>query len=417
MNEIIVLGKRGTWYWSPKRWFYEKFISEYGKAMGDLRKIDDAIGEWTDDLEFLAKQAELSFKANRLADLFIVLFEIRNRLEKVTSFIPEVNEIEREIEEGLESKITLQNVQKNAGITDFLGKFVPEDWKKEYLINKLKNKERQKRYERIKKFINTTKIVVKEVKNLTNKLEENRSHGDIGSYAENLRSISKHQVTFVQEFHKFLNSDPYFLKVLNYIEDKQQEEQLNNKIKEQEEAKQNQAPKQEINAPKQEPQLEQKAPEVPDLQPLQQPLQKNVTEPEELSKLELAVEPQIKQPETFDKPYVQNKQEISEDLLKDTIKNTPKEEPLQLPEFEDDVIELSKMPSPVPPELPPSPTKRSNELKKSHEMFLGKLMKESISSDKYKLANLMLDYSSKIEEYDLDSSLKLLAIAEGIIDG
>ena len=48
-----------------------------------------------------------------------------------------------------------------------------------------------------------------------------------------------------------------------------------------------------------------------------------------------------------------------------------------------------------------------------HINFIKKL---ASCKNQYEAANLLLKYSSEIEDYDLNASMKLLALAEGILD-
>jgi len=56
-------------------------------------------------------------------------------------------------------------------------------------------------------------------------------------------------------------------------------------------------------------------------------------------------------------------------------------------------------------------------ISESHIQFVGLLKEASVANDSNLLAYMMLKYAGAIEDIDLDSSLKLLAIAEGILNG
>lgn len=53
---------------------------------------------------------------------------------------------------------------------------------------------------------------------------------------------------------------------------------------------------------------------------------------------------------------------------------------------------------------------------KSHQNFYNELVKAASINDPYLLATMLVRYSSQIEDDDFDTSMKLLAIAEGILD-
>lgn len=60
--------------------------------------------------------------------------------------------------------------------------------------------------------------------------------------------------------------------------------------------------------------------------------------------------------------------------------------------------------------------KRGKGKQSSHQNFYNELVKASSVNDPYLLATMLVRYSSQIEDDDFDTSMKLLAIAEGILD-
>ncbi len=238
-DDIIIITAEGPSTWLRERftpsgvvrWLGEGLVSDYAEKMEILRQIDDRIYEWSKDLGAYLDLMESSFKAKRLIDLASVAVTINNTLKKVTDEEVNIKDISEEaitefekqrgeLKPGFISNLktlwrdptTSPNLSEEE-IADQMGRKASlnsdlvkeagwwDDLTRSWVHNKLRSKKLQDRDVALKSFFVKTKSVVTRVRALCDNLHKFRAYGEIGKYLNVLREISKLQKEFNSQFN------------------------------------------------------------------------------------------------------------------------------------------------------------------------------------------------------------------------
>lgn len=389
-NEIVILAAGPkTWLkerflpsaW--KRYFYEQLVPEYAEKMDKLREIDDQLYEWTKDLEALVSSSESAFDSGRIVDVAIYLATLNSKLKKIEERgkeIPrpnfeEINKVLREIDKGNYPYIDKELFDfgkiddKTAGWWD--------DLKKKWVSERFRGDFIKKRKLALKHVINVARTTVDKVKDKLSLMHDDRAKGDIEGYIKKLNEISLLQKAFQNNFK------PIYKEYLKGLVDEVLAEQ------EKTEKYPNESAEQFIDPTKMVEKEEQPKVEPAKVDPVK-------VEPAPIKRDQFGnqiKEPEIieKQPETV--PSESEKQIESEEIEVDIPTEPTKEEEEEAPK-----------------------TLPSEDIKKSHQEFFLGLVKKSSYLNEGEIALEVLKYSEKIEDYDLDTSMKLLAVVEGVLD-
>lgn len=400
-NDIILITAAGkqTWFrekFDPRAWIRmmgESFIGDYKAQMEILREVDDRIYEWTSDLSDLAVEARIALKSNKLIDLAIVLKNLNDRLKKVkeigTAVEQEVARFEKEHELPLDKEIFSANdgLVVEAGFFDRL--------KREWMADRLESKKRKERTLALRALVDLVTRTVNRAKETLKEMSKARALGNVGQYIDGLEKISKIQIEFQDKFAPAYNK--YLLPVIEQAlaEEASQDE-------EKEIVKESPAESEII------PQPSGKA---------QTPSAPLPSEDVDLTSLEPSIPiPLVNRKAPADSgirpTQISGPPEI--DLSKE-----PNTELTNLP-MDSEVLENSPDTHVMTDPMPYTVRSANDEmeqilLKKAHSEFLHELLKAARTNDPYLLASMVVKYAGQIEEFDLDKSLKLLAIAEGIL--
>lgn len=355
------------------RMFGEGLIKDYKQKMQILRAVDDKIHSWTDDFNSIIKNIDKAFASSRLVDLAELLKELNFRMSKV---IIEGKAVERVTEEAIKEFEKQQNL-KQAGLWS--------DLKREWVSRRFENEFRKARKLALKELIDFAKATVAEVNKTLNLMSKARASGNIGAYLDNLKNISKLQANFQLKFMPIYNK--YLKNLVDEVEHtkKQQEEELKKQQLEQEKVY---SPTESPAAPKS--------------------IQEKIITTPEVKKVEpevVRISPDL----NLGKQITPTEQE--EEYKDDTIQMTPAE----LEEARKSTEEPEEQKTEEKIKTKSKKALSNFALQKQHINFLNSLAKAA-SEDLNEGIKLLLSYSQKIEDQDLDSSLKLLAIAEGFLN-
>jgi hypothetical protein len=408
MDEIIVVtAKAGTWVreiFTPKglvRMFGEGLISDYAEKMSVLREVDNNIEAWSKELSLLLEQMEASFKSKRLVDLATLAHSINEKLKNVSLEGLKVKQLTdealKEFESEQEFDLPKELYKKQAGLWS--------DLTRKWVAKKLETQNRIKRNKDLERFISVSKNLLNSIQELINQLHKHRAYGEIGKYLDILAKISLKQKEFENSFKKVYNEH-----LRSFVLDAVQK----NKAQEASQVQMWQ-PKfeKEPEIPVFEGQMIQSVPPMPQTAPeeLKSDLPKSEPMPEskpnipESSPALIDVPSQV--PGITVKKVVPPDPKTLGELVKkpQAEKAEPKSEKAEPEKAEPEKTELEKA-----LEKSVNQTK-SKEAK--HILFLEKL---ASCTDKYQAAQEILAYSAEIEDNDLVSSLKLISIAEGLLD-
>lgn len=413
-DSLIVLARKGVWHKTNpfsrlKRYLSEGLISDYSEKMDLLRKVDDQISVWTDDLDHLVSGAEKSLKNSRLVDLALYLNQINQRLLNVEEGGKELKEVSekalKEFEKERESDFDLEGVfsagdglESSAGLLD--------NWKRKWLSEKLRGKTHKERNFALKNLVNYSRNTVKRVKEVLDDLSTARNNGEIGEYIERLGKISKIQKEFDATFRPVFTT---YLKPLvdEVIAKEHEQKHLKNIVREE---------------------LDRK----PDLGTLEPEVGTHRTPMEEPKEMELPI---LHEPVVHAPPPELGTLDFPENHPTESAKPT-KEVPPTQPSHSELFPEIThkKHHSPIPKaqiyeDTPVAePTEHQREIEegmksassilqlRAHRNFVMELMKAAKQDDPYLLANMLISYAGKIEDSNLNQSLQLVALAEGIIE-
>lgn len=421
-DDIIVITAAGTGSWlrekfTPGGWarmFGESLISDYKEKMQILRQVDDKIFDWSKDLDNIVKELQRAFKASRLLDVALLIGELNKKLNNIQIAGAEVKQIAekaiKEFESERETTLAADDMIVEAGAWS--------DFKREWVAKRLETKERKVRNLAIKTVIDKADLTVKKVQKYVKELGRARAEGNIGQYLVVLRLIADEQKSFANTFL------PVYKKYLNNMVEKAlQDEKEEQKIEIKEPVESTSEPmKIAPFVPEKTPEktLEVKAPVV------EEAVKKN---PADLGVLEMPKETV----ETPNSVNMDRPEPVTESMPGDKVINSI--EPVTVP-VESDAVETVNVDSRLENLSPEGaekaePEKEEEEkspetvlssgvvragLRGNHAKFVECLQKLAEHNDPGLLVKAILDYSEVIENTDLNSSLKLLAIAEGILD-
>jgi ribosomal protein S21 len=361
---------RGTGNWlrekfSPsgiKRWFAEGLISDYASKMEVLREVDDNISRWLGDLDARAKEINNALKANRLIDLGNQIRFLYNELSSVKL---EGSKIEETAEEAL------REFDKQAGLLD--------DVKRRWVYEKLETNKRRLRREKLQSLVKFVQKTILKLKLVLHKMGVARAHGDIGKYIDCLHQVSAIQAELGKEFIPIYNE---------YLKPLIDEEFQDSAVRVQERMEQEKKDKPKTDVPNIIPSMPiSPAPVAPLPASSESPLETTMTEV-----------PDMTGPDNDNNTFLQQlKQEGWGSKIKPPVEDETTDE---------DITETDK--DPITASI------ASFKLIKQHCQFLDGLAKIA-EVDKKEIPAFILSYSAKLEKTDPDASLKLLAIAEGLI--
>lgn len=408
---LITAASKGTWLREkidPRSWIRmlgEGFIDDYKAQMEVLREADDRIYEWTADLSDLAKEARIALKSNRLVDLAIVLKTLNDRLSKVRDIgsvvEQEVAKFEKQHELPLDKDIlsSEDSLISQAGFFDRL--------KREWMADRLESKKRKERKLALRALVDLVNRTVNKAEETLKAMSKARALGNIGNYVDGLDKMSKIQSEFQQKFAPTYNQ--YLLPVV--------EQALA------EAAKAEEAVTETVEEKLQDPKSEEVAVESVPVTNSEHSLPSedvDLTSLEQSSAIPLVnrKSPESSGIQTRLSPGEEPPTELGvEPMPLDSIPaNTEVVVPMDS-ELIENIPDTHVMTEPAP-----ATVRSANDemeqilLKKAHADFVTELLKEAKSNDPYLLAAMVVKYAGQIEEFDLDKSLKLLAIAEGILN-
>lgn len=394
MDQIIITAAgTGTWLrerFTPsglKRKLYEAWVPEYAEKMDLLREIDDRIYEWTQDLENLVKASNKAFAAGRMVDIAIHLATLNSKLKGINEIGKEVTKPNfLEIEKALKEMDTSSDLPLDPSLFDFGDKKQVhagwwDDLKKKWVSERFRAEFIRKRKLALKHIINSANVVVEKVRLILDQMHRNRAQGDIEGYIKNLQNVSKQQLTFETNFK------PVYREYLKPLVDEVLSQQKETEEHWQKEQESKIVPQEEV---------------IP-LQP-ESPLKK----PEEVSPESDSVEVQFSEPKPLSEPPttpmpIASPVPSASEPPKMRIEPKSEPEPITEPVVSEDI------------ETEPQ-TMRSEKMKQSHQQFFKRMLKLAKLDDPYLLSLGLLKYAEEIEDQDLETSLKLTALAEGILD-
>lgn len=414
---IIITAGNGSWVRNvlhPGSWvrqWGEGLIGDYRKQMQILRRVDDNIAIWTEDLDYLVKEARKAFKSKRMVDLSLVLANLNKKLKAVTLEGKKVEvvrdkalrqfEAEHKIE--LPENFNLKELPySNAddGLTSLAGW---TDFKRKWFARRLEDKQREMRDKAVDGLLHHTDVTVKSIKRLLNNLGEARDKGNIGTYITIIGEIAKEQQSFERLF-----TSVYFKYLQKYLQEAYEaklnkEDQENILLKQQEElATKNVQP---LIPTENNPQIEKNVSQqvVNNVPPAPVNLKTNIPTKEEEYPPSVPTLPASKLPITQPQSELPNSELFPASEEAETLKGPGKVGPIENDEVDSE------------------PTRRSNELEEvlqrtSHAYFVNQLIVVGEQNNPYLMAAMIVKYAGMVEDYDLEKSLELMAIAEYILD-
>lgn len=425
---LFVVARKGVWHKTNpfsriKRYLSEGLISDYKEKMDVLRQVDNDISVWTDDLDQLVQGAEKSFRNARLVDMALYLNQINQRLLSIISAGKRVEEVSEkalhEFEKEREMDLPLPEMSSQAGIFS--------DWKRQWLAKKLQTEKRIERNKALKKLLDLSRQVVNGVKSQLDTLSEHRHTGEIGKYLDGIHQISRIQNNFQKQFSPIYQE--YLQPLLTEVIRERDEEKELGKLVQEELVR---IPRQSIEDP---------SPNQINIDP-----STNIEEKEEKALESAKVTPTPVDLGTLEVPAAPTSLE----------KITPTQpSPIQAPIPSSGVVEKSLVGPPTDSfpatepysSVPPNPqiirikppvaeqspnvvetteekeekaplTTRSGSvaLARSHRIFFQDFCKLATLENPGLLAGMLTAYSAKLEDVDFNTSMQLLAIAEGLLE-
>ena len=404
LAQLITLGDNGQWQletlafgpWEKlKRMMGETFISDYREKMEFLRAADARVQAWARDLEGLVKESQIALKSNRLVDLAIVLKRINDRLIQIKKEGPAIEKVIEGFEEDHEFPLSPE-VLKSAGFWSRL--------KRDWMAEKMESNKRKERKLALVSLVDFAGQTVASAMSELEKMEEAKKHGNIGKYLDGLEEISKIQFAF-QHGSKENKQHGFQLVYKKYLQPAI-DAALARHEKEMAEYQTQELPLAES------PIVNPAPIKAPDPLPLAPPPSHSVDV--DLQSL-IPTDPvlDLKTP----KQLVPN----SEPPANSNRVPTPSEEALteKLPLAE---IEQAETERPPLTEIGPMTQRSSSSihqalLKQANEKFMAGMASIEKMGDVHLMAAYLIKHSEKIEDWDLPASLKLLAVAEGLLDG
>jgi len=440
-DEIIIVTAAGAGTWMRERltpsgitrMLGESIISDYQDKMEILRSIDDQIYNWSKDLGTYVDLMEQAYKSRRIMEFIGIVVKIDELLKNISSMEEQVFEISEKAWREFEQKRSFEGTDyelADESLRERLTSLFPEkkseeiyglekqagffsDLTRKWVYEKLRSQKQQQRDAALMDFVKFTKKTVEEVQTLIKQLHKYRASGDIGKYLDVLK-FEKKDKTFTEDKISIQKLQKVFEKKFKDIYNKHLKELVLQYSKEDESEKDepsSQAPSIDRIAPAKP--VESTAPQpAASAVPVNPPL---VAEPGITSSESTALS---SQPIVVTEPIIEQHQlppvpelKVPFKLNKDTIQK----EIDQLKEHVDKMKKVNPSDLTYIAEKEKS-IKELEEVLKSTASHINFITKLASCSNQYEAAHELLKYSQKIEDQDLESSLKLLAIAEGLLD-
>lgn len=475
-DDIIIITAAGASTWLRERftpsgvvrWLGEGLVSDYAQKMDYLRQVDDRIYEWSKDLGTYIDLMESAFVSKRLVDLASYALVINSTLKKVSLEEGNIQQISEEAvknfekERGTGEPSFLHNVKtlwrdptesptlSEEEISSQMGSSAYEnfnlikeagwwdDLSRKWVHKKLWSKKLKERDADLKGFFSKSKSIVGRVRNLCDKLHALRASGEIGQYLDTLREVSKLQKDFESDTKHGFNAI-YKKHLKELVEQALQSDESDGyqsgglppdphvatAVADQQVAESNLNPEDPEEAAEAVASVEVadeasraiKSPPSP-LSPAGQLQSGQPFEAVAPTTTSPSPSPSssISSPSSTISPAEEHESSLPPLIPQGydlNMWNKLREEILNSPHInEDDKNELKKDPQKMYKAIMALYPRKSIK-SYLHQDFIQKL---ASCSNKYEAAHLMFKYSQHIEDTDLESSLKLLAIAEGLLD-
>lgn len=409
-KDIIIITAAGNATWlrerfTPGGWgrmLGEGLVGGYKEKMQALRSVDDRVSLWLGDIHGLVKQMRSAASSNRLVDVAILLHNLNNKFNQVKEVSGELKNLEKADTEpfDMEHKGYLPDgdlLQAEDGLSSEAG--VWSDFKRRWVAKHMETEERRKRKMAIDTLVNQASTLADNVDGFLSQMSKARAAGNIGDYISILDKLSKEQFKFRAQFMPIYNR--YLAPIVEKVKSERKAAEEENKLiaeKKKQELLQNNK-EQEANPTQSAPSILSVHPTTPSVPELQLPeLQPNVN--------------------TLHSPSAPTSVPLS------GPGTTKDSNPPTIPDSVSDTIKDSKNPAEDDSEGGPSTLaspKAANVveqavIKHAHLSFVGELIKASKNDDPYLLSAMLIKYAEKIEDIDLEQSMSLLAIAEGILN-
>ncbi len=354
-----------------RRMFSEWISPSYKDKMLRLRDIDESIREWAKILKITVRELKKAFKAGRIVDVAILFARLNKNIKTLVEVGGGVKDIYEEAISEFEAEHELTDYDI---LKELHGKKESAFWgdlARKHIGSKFYGKELRERNFAVRQLISKAEHVYRIVEGYLDEMKSARNKGDIGRYVDMIKNISDKQKEFEESFIPVYNK--YLRKSVERII-KKQDDKVERDIEKLKVEKPTEIT--DIEVPKEEGRLGQKAEEVPFMPaPETETLQRSP---------EVAVE---SAPPT---PITKKPIEVSEE----------------------EIAETEEEPSPPTLRSFTSGDNMDEIMKEAHEEFVKGL---AAFDDPRKVALALLKYAELIENEDLETSLKLMAIAEGIL--
>jgi hypothetical protein len=377
-----------------RRWLSEWMSSGYKEKMIRLRDVDHSIQEWAKILKTTVKELKRAFRTGRIIDVAILFGRLNKNLKSLVEVGGGVNELyeealsEFEGEHELSDYDVLKEFDKKEAA--FLG-----DLARKYIGSRFYGKEIRERNMAIRRLIAKAEYVYKTVEGYLDEMRKAKNAGDIGRYVDLLKNISDKQKEFQDSFIPVY--DKYLRKSIDRILEKQKKQEMEKKD---EPGKVEKTVPMEAVAPVEESSglVGNRAEEVPFMAPPEAEEIPFADTTRQVVPIEDAPPtPRTKRPE----PRIEILPEgpLSEEKAPQTDKDIEEAAPLTM-RSHPGIHKLE------------TGAEMDEIMKEAHEEFVKSLA--SLKEPKA-MAVALLKYAELIEDDDLETSLKLMAIAEGII--
>lgn len=390
---------------SPSRWVAEQAFPGYKEQMVVLRQVDDQIKEWTKDLSDALDRAQDAKKYGKPLDVLFWLGQINNRLKLVSNKKKDLAAVQEEpFEEYFgETEYGIPDDYFQTGENKIVEAGVVQDVKRWVGTRKLRELHRKRFLEQeraLVKLLNLAKSTVNRTYSLLNEMSKARGSGDIDNYIKLLEKVSEQQGRFENEFQSIYERN--FVDMVSRIKErKKQEEERATKIKEEAEQREKER-------------LERAGLTATEIAPQPVPITETIPST-------VQMEPSKEVP-SLDIPTPTVKEREPESSVIFDV-SAPSSQDLPISSVPDTTVDEDEEFGPI---TLADPTVRSPRyatqmgqiiIKMNHARFYDELKKASTKNDPYLLAAMMLKYSEMIDEVDPQTSLELLSVAEGILNG
>lgn len=402
----IERGRRYLSEISPSRWVAEQAFPGYKEQMIVLRQVDDQIKEWTKDLSDALDRAQDAKKYGKPLDVLFWLGQINNRLKLVSNKKKDLAAVQEEpFEEYFgETEYGIPDDYFQIGENKIIEAGVVQDVKRWVGTRKLRELHRKRFLEQeraLVKLLNLAKSTVNRTYSLLNEMSKARGSGDIDNYIKLLEKVSEQQGRFENEFQSIYERN--FADMVSRIKErKKQEEERAIKIREEAEQREKER-------------LERAGLTATEIAPQPAPVIETIPST-------VQMEPSKEVP-SLDIPAPTIKEREPESGIIFDV-SAPSSQDLPISSVPDTTVDEDEEFGPV---TLADPTVRSPRyattqidqmiIKMNHARFYDELKKASTKNDPYLLAAMMLKYSEMIDEIDPQTSLELLSVAEGILNG